>query len=126
MQSYELHGFVDSVWVSSTLQLVYISKFFWWEAGYMRTIDIMLDRAGYYLCWGCLCWIPGVYASVSLYLASRSIHLGAVWSTVVLAAGLASCMINYAADRQKLVVRQTDGKCLVWGRPAEVMQHKKR
>jgi len=44
LQNYELFGFVDGVWVSSALQMVYFGKFFWWEAGYMRTIDIMLDR----------------------------------------------------------------------------------
>ena len=45
LKSYELHGFVDSMWVSCFLQMVYFTKFFWWEAGYMRTIDIMVDRA---------------------------------------------------------------------------------
>ncbi|XP_037581782.2 uncharacterized protein LOC119465009 [Dermacentor silvarum] len=34
--------------VASTalLQTVYIAKFFWWEDGYMQTIDITVDRAG--------------------------------------------------------------------------------
>jgi 7-dehydrocholesterol reductase len=122
LKSYELHGFIDSVWVSATLQLIYFTKFFWWESGYMRTIDIALDRAGYYICWGCLCYIPGVYASVSMYLASRTIHLGAFWSTVILVLGVASCLVNYAADRQKLEVRRTDGRCLVWGRRPEVIR----
>ena len=39
------------------LQLVYITKFFIWETGYFCTIDIMHDRAGYYICWGCLAWL---------------------------------------------------------------------
>ena len=46
LKSYELHGFVDSIWVSAALQMIYFTKFFWWEAGYMSTIDIILDRAG--------------------------------------------------------------------------------
>lgn len=29
-----------------------------WETGYLSTIDIMHDRAGYYICWGCLVWVP--------------------------------------------------------------------
>ena len=49
LKSYELHGFVDSAWLSCALQLVYISKFFWWEAGYYGSIDIIVDRAGYML-----------------------------------------------------------------------------
>ena len=83
-------------------------------------VVVVVYRAGFYICWGCLCWIPGVYASPSLYLASRAIHLGWLSSLLILAAGLACCTINYAADRQKLIVRQTGADCLVWGRPAEV------
>ncbi len=33
LKSYELHGFVDSMWVSVFLHMVYFTKFFWWEAG---------------------------------------------------------------------------------------------
>lgn len=43
----ELYGHVsNSMAISVTLQLVYITKFFHWETGYLRTIDIMHDRAG--------------------------------------------------------------------------------
>lgn len=40
--------------VSVTLQLTYITKFYHWEMGYMNSMDIQHDRAGFYLCWGCL------------------------------------------------------------------------
>lgn len=33
---------------------MYITKFFHWEMGYMNSMDIQHDRAGFYLCWGCL------------------------------------------------------------------------
>ena len=33
--------------VSVGLQLIHISKFFIWEMGYMRSLDIMRDRAGW-------------------------------------------------------------------------------
>jgi len=123
LKSYELHGhLVDSACVSAVLQLIYITKFFWWEAGYMRTIDIKLDRAGYYICWGCLVWVPGVYASVSMYLVERPIELGPVTSTVILFLGVASCAVNYAADRQKQIVRSTDGNCAIWGSRPEVIR----
>ena len=108
--------------MSAGLQMIYFTKFFWWESGYMRTIDIMLDRAGFYICWGCLCWIPGVYASVSMYMASKAVHLGFFWSAVILVAGVASCAVNYDADRQKLEVRRSDGKCRVWGGNSEVIR----
>jgi hypothetical protein len=35
----------------------YVCRFFYWETGYFQTLDITLDRAGYYLCWGCLTWV---------------------------------------------------------------------
>merc|ERR1711957_88441 len=58
--------------VNVALQLIYISKFFHWEMGYMCSMDIQHDRAGYYICWGCLVWVPSVYTSHSFYLAKHA------------------------------------------------------
>ena len=124
IKSYELHGFVDSMWVSCFLQMLYITKFFWWEAGYYRTIDISVDRAGYMLCWGCLTYIPGVYALCSLYLVSNPVHLGPFLSVAILTAGSMSIGLNYWADYQRQVVRSTGGKCTIWGRTPEVIHAK--
>ena len=122
LKSYELHGFVDSMWVSAALQLIYCTKFFWWEAGYMRTIDIMVDRAGFYICWGCLAYVPGLYASVGMYLVNQPVKLGTLVSLVILACGILAIWINYLADHQKQIVRRTDGKCTIWGRQPEVIR----
>ena len=48
-KQHEVHGLSNSMMVSVTLQLIYIAKFFHWEMGYMKTLDIMHDRAGFYL-----------------------------------------------------------------------------
>lgn len=122
LKNYELHGFVDAPWVSAALQMAYFTKFFWWESGYMNTMDIMLDRAGYYICWGCLSYIPGLYASVSMYLVTHSTSLGVFRSTVILVLGLGCCAVNYIADKQKQDVRSTDGQCLVWGRQPDIIR----
>lgn len=53
------------------LQTVYIAKFFWWETGYFDTLDITLDRAGYYICWGCLVWVPLFYTYSSNFLVAQ-------------------------------------------------------
>lgn len=53
----------SSMFVCVSLQLIYIAKFFWWETGYWCSMDIQHDRAGYYICWGCLVWLPCVYTS---------------------------------------------------------------
>ena len=54
-RSYTLHGAVDPAIVLCALsQYLYLVKFFVWEIGYMRSIDIIVDRAGFYETWGCL------------------------------------------------------------------------
>lgn len=141
-KQYELYGELsDSMVVCVALQLVYIAKFFWWEAGYMRSIDIMHDRAGYYLCWGCLVWVPSVYTSPAMFLVQNPIHLGVEKALGLLVVGvlmskyaltflvmhtcrlLNSCCvpiltvwINYDADRQRQVFRASQGKSLIWGK----------
>lgn len=124
IKSYELYGFVDSIFISSVLQLVYITKFFTWEGGYMKTIDIILDRAGFYICWGCLCWVPSLYALVSQFLVSHPLRLGPFWSSIVLFLGLLSILVNYLADLQRQEVRHHDGECLVWGKRPDIIRAK--
>ncbi|DAZ96312.1 TPA: hypothetical protein N0F65_008436 [Lagenidium giganteum] len=113
----EIYGsFSDSMLVSVGIQLVYVAKFFWWESGYMRSIDIMHDRAGYYLCWGCLVWVPSVYTSQAMYLVKNPVTLGPVVAPTMFAAGILMVWINYAADRQRMQFRESNGKCKIWGK----------
>ncbi|XP_059156341.1 uncharacterized protein LOC131941239 [Physella acuta] len=126
VKSYELHGFVDSMFVSAVLQLLYITKFFWWESGYLRTIDIMVDRAGFYICWGCLVFLPGFYAAVTSYLVSHPVNLGPGVAAGILFSGAASIYINYAADAQKQKARGANGNCTIWGRRAEIVHARYR
>ena len=55
--SCQLNGFKLGPVVNALLINIYLLKFFHWETGYFNTLDITLDRAGYYLCWGCLTWV---------------------------------------------------------------------
>ena len=48
-KQHQVHGLSDSMVVAVVIQLIYITKFFHWEMGYMKTLDIMHDRAGFYL-----------------------------------------------------------------------------
>ena len=50
--SIQLNGFSLGPLVNAGLINLYLLKFFYWETGYFNTLDITLDRAGYYLCWG--------------------------------------------------------------------------
>jgi 7-dehydrocholesterol reductase len=106
---------------TAVLQLVYILKFFWWEAGYFSSIDIMQDRAGYYICWGCLVYLPTVYTSMSVYMVDHDDWLEdrPIQAQVIILLGLLSIWCNYDADQMRVDFRKAKGKCNIWGAPAE-------
>jgi 7-dehydrocholesterol reductase len=110
------HGLSDSMIVAVTLQLVYIAKFFWWETGYLASLDIMHDRAGFYICWGVLVWLPSVYTSSTLYLVDHPNHLGRPLALGIFALGVVAILANYAADAQRQRVRATQGACRIFGK----------
>jgi 7-dehydrocholesterol reductase len=113
----QLYGFMsDSMFVAVALQLIYITKFFIWETGYLRSLDIMHDRAGYYICWGVLVWIPGIYTSPTFYLINHPNHLGLFWTTLIFLLGTICIITNYWADRQRQQVRANQGDCKIWGK----------
>ncbi len=109
-------GLSSGMLVAVGLQLFYIAKFFLWETGYLGSLDIMHDRAGFYICWGCLVWVPSTYTSATLYLVKHPVELG-VWAPLLAAAGVAAILVNYLADAQRQAVRAADGKTTVWGKP---------
>jgi 7-dehydrocholesterol reductase len=79
-------------------------------------MDIAHDRAGYYLCWGCLNWVTCLYTSQACFLVRHPINLSTPLAIGILATGLAMIYINWEADDQRQRVRETNGNCLVWGR----------
>ncbi|MDR3624319.1 MAG: hypothetical protein P4L16_04170 [Chlamydiales bacterium] len=116
----QLYGISDSMIIAVCLQFIYITKFFIWEPGYLRSLDIMHDRAGFYICWGCLVWVPGFYTSPTLYLVNHPNHLGLVLSTLIFIAGAAAIFINFSADRQRQKIRKENGQCTIWNKKPEV------
>eukprot|EP00471_Norrisiella_sphaerica_P010866 CAMPEP_0184495956 /NCGR_PEP_ID=MMETSP0113_2-20130426/32783_1 /TAXON_ID=91329 /ORGANISM="Norrisiella sphaerica, Strain BC52" /LENGTH=371 /DNA_ID=CAMNT_0026882389 /DNA_START=89 /DNA_END=1201 /DNA_ORIENTATION=+ len=116
-KQHQLYGYVsDSMVVSMALQLIYVTKFFWWETGYFCSMDIQHDRAGYYICWGCLCWVPSVYTSQTLYLVEHPVQLGRPLALVIFLAGTLMIYINYDSDRQRQDFRRNT-KAKIWGKP---------
>jgi 7-dehydrocholesterol reductase len=114
----QLYGSVsNSMLISIALQIFYVAKFYWWETGYLRSLDIMHDRAGFYICWGCMVWVPCIYTSPSMYLVIHPIELSTFTASCIFIAGFASILINYLADRQRQMVRATEGNCTIWGKP---------
>jgi hypothetical protein len=74
-----------------------------WETGYWGTMDIAHDRAGYYLCWGCLNWVPAIYTSPALYLTEHPVEWSLPAAIAVAVAGTLAIYINYDSDRQRQV-----------------------
>ena len=79
-------------------------------------MDIAHDRAGYYLCWGCLNWVPGIYTSQALYLVKHPHDLPAYSAVVIAVLGLAMIYVNWEADDQRQRFRESGGRCRIWGR----------
>ncbi len=121
-KQHQLYGLSDSMTIAVLLQLLYIGKFYFWETGYLRSLDIMHDRAGYYICWGCLVWVPGIYTASTLYLVNHPNHLGWALSSLIFSLGAFSIAINYLADRQRQHVRARNGDCLVWGKKPHLIE----
>jgi len=117
----ELHGLCDGMLVAVCLQLLYIAKFFRWEVGYLRSMDIMYDRAGFCICWGCMVWLPAIYTSPTLFLVHHPHTLGKLASVLILLAGTFCIFINYLADRQRHFVRSKNGDCRIWNRKPDLI-----
>lgn len=128
--NYELHtanysrGEINwAITATTILQTIYLAKFYYWEDGYMSTIDISVDKFGFYVGWGCVAWVPTFYTLTSVYLIKHSpTHLFGPWAFVAtMTFGLASIILNYEADRQRQVFRLTRGKCTIWGSKPKII-----
>lgn len=112
-------GFINWPLTCCTLlQTVYLAKFYYWEDGYMSTIDISVDKFGFYVGWGCIAWVPTFYTLSSVYLIKHSPvqSFGFGSFLFVTSLGLLMIFLNYEADRQRQLFRQTSGKCSIWGK----------
>ncbi len=117
----ELYGLTNAMVIAVALQLFYIAKFFWWETGYLRSMDIMYDRAGFCICWGCMVWLPCIYTSPTLYLVNHPHHLSTLAGFAIFIVGATCIFINYLADRQRQYVRLKNGDCTVWRKQPELI-----
>ena len=109
--------------VSASLMLVYITKFYWWERWYMHAADIQVARLGFMMCWGPICFMPLVHTLQNLYLVHHEgLALSRPAACLYLLLGNGMTLLNYDADTQRHRVRTSDGKCLIWGQPAKVLR----
>ena len=116
-RSYVLHGSMDwGLFFSAMSQYLYLFKFFMWEMGYMRSIDIIVDRAGFEIQWGCLVWVPAVYTLHSRFLVQYPSGHSFPVALGLFVLSIAGVVLNYMADRERDVFRATSGQTLVWGK----------
>ena len=111
----------SSMLVTVVLQVVYLLEFFTWEDGYFASLDVMHDRFGYYICWGVLSWVPGVYTLPAQYAVLHPRELGWPVTYGLIAFGLCAIWAGHAADAQRKRVRGTGGDTTVWGRAPEMI-----
>lgn len=113
---YHILGYVaNSMAVSVVLQLLYIYKFFYWEDGYFNSIDVIHDRFGFYIFWGCSALLPSIYTLTALYLVEHPVRLHPAAAMLIFSTGLFALWANYDTDRQRQYVRASDGRATVWG-----------
>lgn len=113
----EEFGKIDNILAAAVaVHVVYMLKFFFWEKGYFHSMDMQYDRCGYYLCWGCLVWVPSLYNLPNRYAASHPLFLSnGVVAWTIFVVGVTAVAINYDIDRQRTSFRLSDGKEKVWG-----------
>lgn len=116
-KSYQLHKQLDwGLALAALSQFLYLAKFFYWEIGYMRSIDIIVDRAGFYETWGCLVWVPTVYTLHSRISVRTPSQLSPPVAAAIFAFGLAGVLLNFWADMQRQRFRESNGTMQVWGK----------
>jgi len=117
-RSYTLHGNAMDwgLFFSALSQYLYLFKFFLWEMGYMRSIDIIVDRAGFEIQWGCLVWVPAVYTFHSRFLVQYPSGLSFSVASGIFILSMVGVVLNYLADRERDIFRATNGEALVWGK----------
>jgi 7-dehydrocholesterol reductase len=89
------------------LHLLYVLYFFWKEAWYLNTLDMMHDRFGWMLVFGVCVWVPFVYTSQCWYLLHHpEVELSQKWICSTLLLGLVGFYIFVSSNNQKDYFKQ--------------------
>ncbi|KAG9301158.1 hypothetical protein G9A89_012541 [Geosiphon pyriformis] len=120
---YNKIGYVtNSMILLNILHATYVLDFFFNEDWYLRTIDIAHDHFGYYLAWGDTVWLPYMYTLQSHYLVRNPVDLSIPYFLLVSTIGSFGYFIFRGTNSQKDQVRQKDGNCEIWGKPAKYIR----
>jgi 7-dehydrocholesterol reductase len=120
---YQTQSYVEpSLILVTILQTLYVIDFFVNESWYLRTIDIAHDHYGFYLAWGCFCFLPTTYTIQGQYLGLYPSSPSNTYLAIFFTIGLAGYVLFRSVNDQKDKVRLTQGQCNIWGRPAEYIE----
>lgn len=124
-RSYKMRGDVldYGLFFSALSQFLYLVKFFIWEIGYLRSIDIISDRAGFNIQWGCLVWVPSIYTMHCRYNVQRPSDLSATTALILFAISMLGVYFNFLADRQRQLFREVGpDKMMIWGKKPDYVE----
>ena len=82
----------------------------------MRSIDIIVDRAGFEIQWGCLVFVPAVYTFHTRLCVQSPSQLSLPVALAIFVVGMSGVYFNFAADMQRQRFREAKGRMQVWGR----------
>lgn len=117
---YQTRGSISlSLTLVTILQVLYVIDFYVNEAWYLGTIDIAHDHYGFYLAWGCFCFLPTTYTIQAQYLGMYESPTSTAYLIVVFIIGLAGYVLFRSVNDQKHALRTLGARCLIWGKPAE-------
>ena len=118
---YTVDFFVNEDW-SVTQIIAQVSLMLTLVHRYLSTIDICHDHFGFSLAWGPAAWLPMIYTCQTQYLASNPVEFPYWCSAAIFAVGLAGYIIFRSSNHQKYILRQSNNKCLIWGKKPSVIQ----
>lgn len=85
-------------------------------------VDIIHDRFGFYIFWGCSAFLPSIYTLTSFYLTTHPIVWNGRIALAIAAVGVAAIFCNYATDRQRELFRATSGDINIWGKKPVIIE----
>ncbi|CAL8128727.1 unnamed protein product [Orchesella dallaii] len=103
---WKLHGFNAGHFVTSILQVVSLCKSFSLEDYYFTMFEMVEDNAGFFLCWGCLVWLPSFYTFQSYFLVHHQPNISNEWAGILFLIGLLAIYFNYDMCMQKRQCRK--------------------
>jgi len=116
-KQYEIHGtFTDSMILINIFHALYIFDWAYQEEWYLKTIDVMHDHFGFYICWGVCSWLPFFYTMQAQYLVANPVVLGPRCATAVSALCAVGYFIFRDSNNQRLAFRACEGKNKIWGK----------